>query len=254
MAALVPDRVVLTWTKSTDNTGVTGYRVNRSATSGFTPVAATKIADVTAASYPDTGLAAGSWYYRVIAIDAAGNASAGSVQARAVIAGGQQTVSPVQDSYAVQASPATNYGTTASMASRGGTSSYAAYLKFSLPAAPAGTTLVGARLSVTTTSDSFAGSADAHLVSLSTNGWTESGLTWKNRPAVGSKLGTITGASKPSTSYSSVLTPAAFVAAGSGQLTVSVTSASSDNLWFLSRNSAASSKRPTLVLTYQPTG
>ena len=66
--ALDASRVGLAWTVSSDNVAVTGYRVLR----GGTVVAA-----VTGTSYTDTGLAANTTYgYQVVAVDAAGNASA----------------------------------------------------------------------------------------------------------------------------------------------------------------------------------
>ena len=80
-----PGQASLTWTPSTDNVGVVRYDVHRSTTSGFTPAAGNRIAQPTAASYVDTGLAAGTYYYKVIAADANGNLSAPSAQASAVI-------------------------------------------------------------------------------------------------------------------------------------------------------------------------
>ena len=74
--------VGLSWSPATDNTGVTEYRVHRSTTAGFTPSAANRIATVTSGtSYQDTGLAPGTYYYRVIAADGAGNTSSPSNQA-----------------------------------------------------------------------------------------------------------------------------------------------------------------------------
>jgi chitodextrinase len=62
--------VALSWSASTDNVGVTGYRVYRNGTQVGTP---------TATSFTDTGLAASTTYtYTVKAIDAAGNLSAAS--------------------------------------------------------------------------------------------------------------------------------------------------------------------------------
>jgi hypothetical protein len=76
------DRVMVNWSASTDDVGVTRYLVHRSATAGFTPTAATRVATVTTGtSYADTGLAPGTYYYRVVAEDQAGNASAPSAQA-----------------------------------------------------------------------------------------------------------------------------------------------------------------------------
>ncbi len=77
---------LVNWSQSTDNVGVTEYRVHRSTTSGFTPSAANRVATVTSGtSYNDTGLTPGTYYYRVVAADAAGNASTASSQVSAVI-------------------------------------------------------------------------------------------------------------------------------------------------------------------------
>jgi chitodextrinase len=72
-----PSQINLGWTASTDNVGVTGYRVFRNGTLLIT------LANVT--SHQDTGLASGTSYsYTVQAIDAAGNVSAQSISAGAV--------------------------------------------------------------------------------------------------------------------------------------------------------------------------
>jgi hypothetical protein len=63
----------LTWGPATDNVAVTGYDVHRSTTPGFTPSAATRVAQPTGTTYVEGGLAAGTYYYRVVARDAAGN-------------------------------------------------------------------------------------------------------------------------------------------------------------------------------------
>jgi chitodextrinase len=61
-------RVTLTWRASSDNVGVTGYRVYR----GATQVGSV---DGTTLTYTDMGLALGTYSYTVRAIDAAGNLS-----------------------------------------------------------------------------------------------------------------------------------------------------------------------------------
>jgi Concanavalin A-like lectin/glucanases superfamily/Galactose oxidase-like, Early set domain/Bacterial Ig domain/Glyoxal oxidase N-terminus/Galactose oxidase, central domain len=77
-------RVDLSWDAATDNVGVAGYDVHRSTVSGFTPAVSNRIAQTTTAtSYADVGLAAGAYYYRIVARDAAGNVSAPSAQASA---------------------------------------------------------------------------------------------------------------------------------------------------------------------------
>jgi hypothetical protein len=77
----------LSWTASTDNVGVIGYNVYRSTTSGFTPTAANLIGQTTGTAYSDGGLGTGTFYYQVIARDAAGNTSPPSNEASATVTG-----------------------------------------------------------------------------------------------------------------------------------------------------------------------
>jgi chitodextrinase len=66
-------QVSVSWTASTDNVGVTGYRVLRDGT---------QVGTASTTSYADSGLTAGKTYsYRVTAVDAAGNVSAQSAAA-----------------------------------------------------------------------------------------------------------------------------------------------------------------------------
>jgi hypothetical protein len=75
----------LSWTAATDNVGVVRYNVHRSTTSGFTPSAANRIAQPTGTTYNDTTLAAGTYFYKVTAEDAAGNLSPASTQVTATV-------------------------------------------------------------------------------------------------------------------------------------------------------------------------
>ena len=68
-----------------DNVGVSRYNVHRSATPGFTPSVANRIAQPTGTSYGDTGLSAGTYYYRVTAEDAAGNVGPATNEASAIV-------------------------------------------------------------------------------------------------------------------------------------------------------------------------
>ncbi len=71
-ATLGTSSVTLSWNASTDNVGVTGYRVLRNGVS---------LGTTTAKSYPDTAVTQGSSYtYQVVALDAAGNASTAAVK------------------------------------------------------------------------------------------------------------------------------------------------------------------------------
>jgi hypothetical protein len=82
--------VTLGWTAATDNVGVVRYNVHRSATAGFSPAAANRIGQPTGTAYTDAGLAAGTYYYRVTAEDAAGNVSAPSAELTATVPPPQQ--------------------------------------------------------------------------------------------------------------------------------------------------------------------
>ena len=74
----------LSWGAATDNVGVARYNVYRSTTSGFTPSTANRIAQPTGTSYTDT-VAAGTYYYKVAAEDAAGNVGPSSNEASASV-------------------------------------------------------------------------------------------------------------------------------------------------------------------------
>lgn len=75
----------LTWSASTDNVGVINYNVHRSNIAGFSVATSNRIGQPVTASYNDTGLSAGTYYYKVTAQDSAGNMSGASNEATAVV-------------------------------------------------------------------------------------------------------------------------------------------------------------------------
>ncbi len=87
-SAVSHTQIDLAWNPSTDDVGVTGYKVLRSMTSGG-PY--TQVGSASGTSYSDTGLAASTTYYYVVqAQDAAGNTSGNSNQASATTLAGPQ--------------------------------------------------------------------------------------------------------------------------------------------------------------------
>lgn len=104
-AALSGATANLTWTTSSDNVGVAGYRVTRNGT--------TLPGTVTGTAFSDAGLAAGSYTYTVAAFDAAGNTSGASNSASV-------TVPPAMSDTTAPSAPAnltaTLSGTTADLA------------------------------------------------------------------------------------------------------------------------------------------
>ena len=87
--AVSSSQINLSWTASTDNTGVTGYKIYRNGT---------YLTTTTSTSYNNTGLTAATAYsYRVSAIDAAGNESSQSTAKSATTlagTGGTDTTPP----------------------------------------------------------------------------------------------------------------------------------------------------------------
>jgi fibronectin type 3 domain-containing protein len=79
------DDVRLEWTAATDDVGVTGYRVHRSTTADFTPSDANLRATKATLTHLDSNVPAGTYHYKVVAVDAAGNRSAPSNEVGATI-------------------------------------------------------------------------------------------------------------------------------------------------------------------------
>ena len=75
----------LSWGAASDNIGVIRYNVHRATTSGFTPSTSNRIAQPTGVTYTDSGLAAGTYYYKVTAEDGAGNVGPASNEASATV-------------------------------------------------------------------------------------------------------------------------------------------------------------------------
>ena len=86
-----PGTVNLTWTASTDASGIAYYHVYRSTSSGFTPGAGNEVGQTTQLSYTDNGdgttngLPSNTYYYKLIAQDTAGNLSTPSTQVTAAV-------------------------------------------------------------------------------------------------------------------------------------------------------------------------
>ncbi|WP_374772434.1 DNRLRE domain-containing protein [Streptomyces sp. NBC_01310] len=159
-------------------------------------------------------------------------------------------VTAAEDTYANAGAPATNYGSSGSLAVRG-TSFYASYLRFNLPTAPAGTVLKSATLSVKTSTMSGAGTTDTVSVVPVTGSWTEGGATYNNRPALGGPaLGAYAGIPDGSAVHSTGLTTAAVAAALGGGYGLALSSTGTDALWLWSSEAQAGEGTPQLTLTF----
>ncbi|MEW2139356.1 DNRLRE domain-containing protein [Streptomyces sp. NPDC005409] len=159
-------------------------------------------------------------------------------------------VTAAEDTYANAGAPATNYGTSGSLAVRG-TSFYASYLRFDLPAAPAGTVLKSAVLGVKTSTMSGAGTTDTVSVVPVAGPWSEGGTTYNNRPALGGPaLGAFAGIPDGSAVHTTGLTTATVAAALGGSYGLALTSTGTDALWLWSSEAQANEGTPQLTLTF----
>ncbi|MEU5145860.1 DNRLRE domain-containing protein [Streptomyces yangpuensis] len=159
-------------------------------------------------------------------------------------------VTAAEDTYANAGAPGTNYGTSSSLAVRG-TSFYASYLRFDLPAAPAGTVLKAATLGVRTSTMSGAGTTDTVSVVPVTGAWSESGTTYTNRPSLGAPaLGAYPGIPDGSAAHTATLTTGSVAAALGGSLGLALTSPGTDALWLWSSEAQAAEGTPRLTLTF----
>jgi hypothetical protein len=76
--------VDVSWTASTDNVGVAGYRVYRGATAEFTPAPDTLRGSVAGTTFEDAAPPPGTFFYKVVAFDGANNASVASAASAAI--------------------------------------------------------------------------------------------------------------------------------------------------------------------------
>jgi hypothetical protein len=87
----------LSWSAASDDTGVVRYNVHRSTTPNFAPGTANRVGQTASTSFTDSGVAAGTYYYKVTAEDAVGNVGPPSAEAQATVTAGSPPPSLVLD-------------------------------------------------------------------------------------------------------------------------------------------------------------
>ncbi|MEU7552648.1 LamG-like jellyroll fold domain-containing protein [Streptomyces sp. NPDC044571] len=161
-------------------------------------------------------------------------------------------VTATEDTYINQGAPSTANGAATSLAVRG-TSAYETYLRFDVPAAPAGTVLKSATLQVKTTTQTGAGTADTVSVVPVTGTWSGTSTTFNNKPTLGTTpLGTFGAIPDGSAVQSTPLDTAAVTAVLGSSYSMALTSTGTDPLWIWSKESTAADAAPQLVLTFGP--
>ena len=166
------------------------------------------------------------------------------------------SLSPLHDAMVLQSQPTLNQGASNQLSARGINGASESFLRFALPAAPAGRVLSSAVLSVRTSTDPTAGSVGVFPVTVLPGGsWSQSTVTWDTRPTgTGAAFGSLSGASATNSPYQ----VAGDAAALSGALGTAVTlrlggGTTSDNVRLWSQEATTASYRPVLTLTFTGT-
>jgi hypothetical protein len=229
-------QVALTWQPSSDNVGVTGYRVYRSGTTG-------EIATVgaTTTSFTDTGRPPGTYDYTVRARDAAGNLSDPSNTATATIAAPTtRTILPEADAEVNAGAATTNYAT-AKLRTDGGSTPEDTFIRFTVTGVSGPVQQAVLRLFV------YTGTADGPALYTTSNSWTETTLNWNNRPPRTSGATGDKGAIATNTWAEFDVTP--FVT-GNGTYSFTLAQTASDGIDIRSREyTSNTANRPQLVVT-----
>ncbi|MBT2451601.1 LamG domain-containing protein [Streptomyces sp. ISL-43] len=159
-------------------------------------------------------------------------------------------VGATEDTYINQGAPSTPYGTAGSLAVRG-TSAYETYLRFDIPAAPAGQVLKSASLQVKTSTAAGAGTVDTVSVVPVTGTWSGAGTTFKTKPTLGTTpLSSFAGIPDGSAVQNVQLDTAALSSVLGTSYSLGLTSTGTDPLWIWSSEATAADAKPQLVLTF----
>jgi hypothetical protein len=200
----------------------------------------------TATLTPDAALDPSTTYQATVTTDVkdlAGNSMTSADSWSFTTATPSETVvlTPTQDSYVSGSFPTTNFGTASTLVVDA-TPDTKSYLKFDL-SPYAGRTIQSASLSFSVGSSGSAGQQPVKIANKDT--WTETGITYNNRPGLGTTVGTIVGPTSPSTPISVRLSPADLQTKIGLPLSLGVTTGSGDDLILASRETATP---PTLTL------
>ena len=255
----VSTNVTATFSEAVDPATVNGSTFTLSSGSGTVPAAVGyDAATRTATLNPSSDLAAGTYTARVLGggsgvKDPAGNALASDRTWSFTVpstggGGGTETVTvtATEDTYVVGTAATTNFGNSTVLGVDASPVTVS-YLKFEL-GPYAGRTVSGATLELRATTSGSQGTQNVKMVG--DDSWTETGLVFGNRPALGSTLGSL-GPTAKNTGYTVPLTAAALQPELGGTLSLGLDSASTDGVNLASTETTTP---PRLVLTVNDDG
>lgn len=183
-ATVASQQVSLSWNSSA---GATGYNVKRSTTSGsgYSTIGA----NISATNYTDPGLTNGTTYYYVVsALNSVGESANSSEVAATPQEVSSVQLFPIADALVRGGNNASsNFGTTGTIAvndTAADNDKRESYLKFDLSGVSG--TVTNATLALYPYELTPGGTVRAFAVT--SDSWTETGITYNNRPAMGSEL------------------------------------------------------------------
>jgi chitodextrinase len=237
-------QVNLSWSASTDNVGVTGYKIYRNGTL----LSSTPPGGTPPTSYTDDTATPGTAYtYSVSAVDAAGNESTKANASITTPSGGGGTTltfSPTDDATVDSSQPTVALGANSRLTVDNSPINYT-LLKFQVNTA--GCLISSAKLRLTvgnTTNDNSPYGGDVYGT---TNAWTQSAVTWNTAPAAGpTKVGSVPTAVALNTSYLFDVKP---LVTGDGTVSMLLKSTSSDGARYYSTESGTATQAPQLQVT-----
>ena len=216
----------------------------------YVPLAFSKSGTTITATSPTTSNIAPAGYYMLFITDSAGVPSVAKMiklERASINPPPPATVSrtfSAADARVVEASPGSNFGTETTLIADGGADpDVESYLKFDVSGVSGSVTNVKLRLH--TNSAASSASANGPAVYGTGTGWTETGITWSNRPARSTAALEDKGAVTANTWLDYDVTGAGI--AGDGSYGFVVATSSSDGTVFDSREAA--SFRPELIVT-----
>jgi acid phosphatase type 7 len=231
--AISGNQVDLSWSASSDDVGVAGYRVYRGTT---------QIATTTNTNYSDTGVAPNTSYdYHVTAYDFAGNESdpSSTVTATTPAPNSVLTFTATADTYAAADTPATVLGSSSQFITDNSPVKHL-FVRFSV-AGVNGRGVLSAKLRLYCVNSSNMGGSFHGSDPV----WSESSLNWNLQPTIQSAVVSSIGSVTSGRWYETDVTP---LVLGDGTVSIAATSTSTDGAYYATKEGAAGFA-PQLVVT-----
>jgi hypothetical protein len=234
--------VSLDWDDNSES-DLAGYLVYRATTTGgpYTEITASML---TSSDYNDSAVSGGTtYYYTVTAVDDYANESDYSSEdsATPTVASTTVTFSPTADSYVNESSKSHNYGSSSTLNAWNASKDRQSYLKFTVSGVSGTVTNATLKLKCKATNS---GNTSVHQVT--DTSWSEGGLTWNNKPAMGTAVDSAANVEADAWIELDVTS----LISGNGTYSIGVQSTASSLFQYYSRETSGTTSDPVLEVTY----